>query len=102
MTALIPTQHAVVRMEQRGIPAQDAELIVLIGTEVDGGYLVRSKDVQAAEREIKRLLARIRRLRGKRLVIAEGRIITAYQATCRHQRGLLRRAHESDLKQIQL
>jgi hypothetical protein len=99
MTALMPTQHGAVRMAQRGIPARDAELIALIGTEVGDGYLVRCKDVQAAEREIKHLLARIRRLEGKRLVTADGRIITAYQATRRQQRGLLRRAHESDLRE---
>ena len=58
MTSLIPTQHAAVRMAQRGIPAKDAELIALIGTEVGDGYLVRSKDVQAAEREIKHLLGK--------------------------------------------
>jgi hypothetical protein len=90
MTSLVPTQHAAARMAQRGIRARDADLIALIGTEVADGYLVRSKDVQVAEREIKHLLARIRRLNGKRLITAEGRIITAYHATHRQQRGLLR------------
>ena len=98
MTALIPTRHAAIRMAQRGIPTHDAELIVAIGTEVDDGYLVRSSDVQPAERELKSLLSRIRRLEGKRLVAAEGRIVTAYHATRRQQRLLLRRACESDFR----
>jgi hypothetical protein len=98
MTALIPTKHAAIRMAQRCIPAHDAELIVAIGTEVGDGYLVRLSDVQAAESELKNLLSRIRRLEGKRLVAAEGRIVTAYHATHRQQRRLLRRAYESDLR----
>ena len=97
MTSLIPTQHAVVRMAQRGIPAKDADLIALIGTEVGDGYLVRHKDVQAAEREVKKLLARIRRLIGKRLVTIDGRIVTAYPATHQQERRLMRRVRERDL-----
>lgn len=97
MTSLVMTHHAAARMAQRGIPAKDADLIALIGTEVGDGYLVRSKDVQVAEREVKNLLARIRRLKGKRLVTAEGRIVTAYPATQRQERRLLRRVRERDL-----
>lgn len=100
MTRLLLTHHGAIRMAQRGIPAREADLIALIGTEVDDGYLVRTKDCQAAEREIKRLLERIRRLKGKRLVIADGRIVTAYQTTRRTERRLLRRAHECDLKNL--
>lgn len=97
-THLMLTRHAAIRMAQRGVPVGDAELIPLIGTEVSDGYLVRTKDIQAAERVIKRLLNRIRRLKGKRLVTAEGRIVTAYQATRRQERRLLRHAHECALK----
>jgi hypothetical protein len=97
MNSLVLTRHAAARMAQRGIPAKDADLIALIGTEVGDGYLVRSKDIQAAEREVKKLLARIRRLKGKRLVTAEGRIVTAYSATQRQERRLLRRVRERDL-----
>jgi hypothetical protein len=97
MTALVATQHAAARMAQRGIPSNDVDLIALIGTEVGDGYLVRAKDVQAAERAVKNLLARIRRLKGKRLVTAEGRIVTAYPATYRQERRLLRRVRERDL-----
>ena len=84
-------------MAQRGLPLGDAELIPLVGTEVDDGYLVRSKDIQALEREIKNFLTRIRRLEGKRLVTVEGRVVTAYRATRRQERRLLRRAHECAL-----
>ena len=78
-------------MAQRSIQTKDAELIALIGTEVDDGYLLRQKDYQQVERTLKALLSRFRLLVGKRFVVGEGSIITAYHATRRQQRRLLRR-----------
>ena len=69
MSTLTLTTHAAVRMAQRGIMPKDAELIVLIGTEVDDGYLVREKDYQEVEHALKRIMPRCRRLVGKRLVV---------------------------------
>lgn len=66
-------------------------MIALIGTEVEDGYLVREKDYQQVERTLKELLSRFRLLVGKRLVVADGTIVTAYHATQRQQRRLLRR-----------
>jgi hypothetical protein len=95
---MMMTKHAKRRMAQRGIQLKDVELIELIGTPVDDGYLVRTKDCQSAEREIKRLLARIRRLEGKRLVAANGRLVTTFHTSRREERRLLRRSHECDLE----
>jgi len=78
---MMMTKHAKRRMAQRGIKLRDAELIEIIGTPVDDGYLVRTKDCQSAEREIKQLLHRIRRLEGKRLVTANGTLVTAFHIT---------------------
>jgi hypothetical protein len=55
---MMMTKHAKRRMAQRGIKLKDAELIEIIGTPVDDGYLVLTKDCQSAEREIKQLLDR--------------------------------------------
>lgn len=99
MPTLTLTSHAAVRMGQRGIQMKDAELIALIGTEVEDGYLVREKDYQQAARTIKALLSRLRRVVGKRLVVADGCVITAYHASTRQQRRLLRRARQSDLNE---
>jgi hypothetical protein len=96
MSSLTVTRHGGVRLAQRGIGLQDAELIVQIGTEVDGGYLVLVKDYQEVERQVKEFLARCRRVVGKRLVVAEGQIVTAYHPAKRYQRRLLRNAYESD------
>ena len=97
MNTLVSTRHATRRMAQRSIRMNDIELIRLIGTEVDDGYLVLAKDCQEAERELKRLIERVRRIRGKRLVVANGHIVTAYRASRSNQRRLLRSALESDL-----
>ena len=97
MNTLMLTEHAKVRTAQRAIKPEDCELIELIGTEVDDGYFVRAQDCQRVEKELKKLLERVRRIRGKRLVVANGRIVTAYHASSRQERRLLRETHESDI-----
>jgi hypothetical protein len=96
MSTLTLTSHAVVRMAQRSINPKDSELIALIGTSVDEGYVVREKDYQDAERLLKAFLQRLKRLVGKRLVVADGHVVTAYHASNSCRRRLLRSAHESD------
>jgi hypothetical protein len=97
MSALTITKHAEVRMSQRGLVPRDAELIALIGTEVDDGYLVRERDYQEAERGLKLLLQRVRRLVGKRLVVKNGQIVTAYHPTRTRERRLLRNTRKDNL-----
>jgi hypothetical protein len=92
MSALTLTQHAVLRMSQRSIRLEDLELAEFIGTEVEGGCLVRRKDVQAFERALKKLVGQARRLSGKRVVRAGDVIVSAYHATRGKERRLLRRA----------
>ena len=98
MSASHLTQHAIVRMSQRGIRPDDVELAELIGTEVEGGCLVRRKDVQAFERVLKKLADQARRLSGKRIVRPGDAIVTAYHATRNKGRRLLRGADERLLR----
>jgi hypothetical protein len=84
------TAHAAMRMSQRGLANDDVELIRWIGTEVEGGYLVREKDFQALDQELKQLRDHARKLVGKRLVVEGDRLITAYHAAGNEQRRLLR------------
>jgi hypothetical protein len=93
--ALVAANTKTIRFGSRVI--KDSELIALIGTEVDDGYLVLAKDCQEIERILKEFLERVRRVHGKRLVVANGQIVTAYHASRRYQRRLLRNAHECDL-----
>jgi hypothetical protein len=97
MNILMLTNHAAMRMAQRSIKLKDAELIALIGTQVEDGYLVRAKDYQEIETAVKRGLERLKRVVGKRLVVADARIVTAYHPSKRRQRLLLRSVCESDL-----
>lgn len=97
MSPLTLTHHAAERIPQRSLRINDPDLIALIGTAVEDGYLVRTKDYQEIERALKQLLQRFRRLIGKRVVVADGRIVTAYHATKSNERRLLRRVQEVDL-----
>jgi methyl coenzyme M reductase beta subunit len=92
MNAPTLTKHAILRLSQRGIRLDDLELAELIGTEVEGGCLVRQKDAQTVVRELKKLIHQIERLPGKRVVRAADAVVTAYHANPAKQRRVLRRA----------
>ncbi len=93
MNPLSLTAHAAIRLSQRGLANDDVELIRWIGTEVEGGYLVRKRDFQMLDRELRQLRDQARKLVGKRLVLEADRVITAYHATGSKQRVLLRDTH---------
>jgi hypothetical protein len=90
MRGLHLTRHAMLRMSQRGVGLDDIEIVEFIGTEVEGGYLVRRKDVQAFEQRLKKLGDWVRRLEGKRIVVKNNIVVTAYHARQTKQRRLLR------------
>jgi hypothetical protein len=92
MSAFNLTQHAVIRMSQRGIGVDDVTLIESIGTEVEGGHFVREKDLQDFDRVLKGLRDQARRLVGKRVVRDGAVVVTVYHASRGKQRGLLRAA----------
>ena len=98
MSVITITDHGSARMNQRGIREKDLDLLFLIGTEADDGFVVRRRDYQDFERVLKRLIQRARRLVGKRLVIAEGQLITGYHAMPGNMRRLLNRIEEGNLK----
>jgi len=90
MSALRMSDHAIQRFAQRGFRLEDAELIMEIGSEVDDGYLIRSKDLQEVERAAKAFLDRIRRLKGARVVVAGKTVVTGYRPSKRRCKDLLR------------
>jgi hypothetical protein len=83
------TDHAVQRFAQRGFRIDDVEIIMELGTEVKDGFLVLEKDIQAFDRALKSFRDRVLRLRGARLIVAEGAVITGYHADKRKQKALL-------------
>lgn len=84
------TKHANLRFAQRAISVSDAEMIIDFGTEVDDGYIFLNQNCDALESELKAAIQRVRKLRGKRVVVGNGQIITAYRATASTIRKLLR------------
>ena len=92
------TDHGSARMNQRGIREKDLDLLFLIGTEAGDGFVVLQRDYQAFERVLKRLIQRARRLVGKRVVIAEGQLITGYHAIPGKMRRLLNNIEEGSFK----
>jgi ribosomal 50S subunit-associated protein YjgA (DUF615 family) len=92
------TAHGAMRMSQRGVGTDDIEMIMRIGTKVEGGYLVLEQDYQAFEREQKQYCQHARRLVGKRLVVEGDQVVvTAYHADRGKLRRLLRRARGDSL-----
>lgn len=83
------TQHAILRMAQRGIRLDDLELINAFGTEVESGTILLRKDAQAVERYAKKLIAQVRRNIGMRMVCDVDTVITAYRANRGKERRLL-------------
>ena len=92
------TDHGSARMNQRGIREKDLDLLFLIGTEAGDGLVVLQRDYQAFERVLKRLIQRARHLVGKRVVIAEGQLITGYHAIPGKMRRLLNKIEEGSFK----
>ncbi len=99
MTALQLTHHGSVRMAQRGISNRDIDLITLIGSEVDDGYLVLNKDCQVFIRKLKKLISNVQRLQGKRVVVVDGQIITVFHANKEEQKRILRRTEKRAMEQ---
>lgn len=89
--ALELTDHAALRLAQRGFRSGDLEWVMAIGSEVEGGFLVKEKDFLAVEHAVKRRLQRLRQLVGKRVVIEGDSIVTAYHAKPEKARRLLKR-----------
>jgi len=75
------TNHAAVRMGQRGFREADVDLLLKVGTQIgDEAIFLTDRD---AAREIERRRREIRqleRLRGSTLVVADGSLITLYHS----------------------
>ena len=83
------THHAAQRMAQRGVRTSDVDVLLSIATEVEGGYLVRENDARVFADELRKRAEQAERLAGKRFVIRENKLVTAYHATPAQTRRLL-------------
>ena len=90
MSNMKMTRHAEVRSAQRGIGINAIELVMSLGTEVEGGYILLRKDIEPLVHFLKREIDKLRRLEGKRIVIQRDAFVTAYHATQSDRRRLLK------------
>ena len=88
------SNHAGQRMQQRGIRKQDIDLLLTYGTQIgDASILLSDKDAAREITHRKREIQALERLRGCKVVISEGVVVTCYRAHSRHLKRLLRRHH---------
>ncbi len=94
MDGIAYSNHAGQRMQQRGIRERDIDLLLSCGTQIDdASILLSDKD---AAREIERRkheIQALERLRGCKVVIIEGVVVTCYHAYAKHLKKVLRRRH---------
>lgn len=94
MDGITYSNHAGQRMQQRGIRERDIDLLLSCGTQIDeASILLSDKD---AAREIERRkheIQTLERLRGCKVVIIEGVVVTCYHASEKHLKKVVRRRH---------
>ena len=98
MNDLIYSQHARTRMQQRGIRKADIPIILEYGTQIDDEtYFMRNRDAAREIETRKREIQALSRLVNRKVVIREGRVITAYPSNPSDQKRTLRRGRKKGL-----
>ena len=95
MTNLSYTRHAKTRMQQRGIRKADIPIILTYGTQIDDEtYFMRNRDAAREIETRKREIQALSRLVNRKIVIRDGRVITAYPSNPADQKRTLRRRRQ--------
>jgi len=98
MNDLIYSQHARTRMQQRGIRKADIPIILAYGTQIDDEtYFMRNRDAAREIETRKREIQTLSRLVNRKVVIRDGRVITAYPSNLADQKRTLRRGRKKGL-----
>lgn len=86
--------HVSQRMQQRSMRKKDLNLVLEYGTQVDDdSFLLSNKDIAREKRRLKREIQALDRLRGVKVVIKVGVIVTSLRATKTQVKKVLRRMH---------
>ncbi len=80
------SQHIRTRCQQRGIPEDGPDLIAYFGTETSDGVILTGKDISDAEREMKRIMNRLSKLKDVFIPIDGTTMKTAYRVDRRRRR----------------
>ena len=95
MTNLSYTRHAKTRMQQRGIRKADIPIILTYGTQIDDEtYFMCNRDAAREIETRKREIQTLSRLVNRKVVIRDGRVITAYPSNPADQKRTLRRRRQ--------
>ena len=95
MSDLIYTRHAEMRTQQRGIRGRDIRMIEEFDTPVDRDtWLMRRRDVAREIANRRREIQTLERLKNRKVVIRNERVITAYPSRPADQKRALRRARQ--------
>ena len=79
MTGIAVTRHGAARLSQRGIRRSDLDILLAHGAETGPHrFMLRRRDAAKVICDLKRQIARLERLAGKEVVVADGRLVTAY------------------------
>ena len=98
MTDITYSSHAEARMQQRGIRKADIPIILAYGTQVDDEtYFMRNRDAAREIETRKREIQTLSRLVNRKVVIRDGRVITAYPSNSADQKRTLRRGRKKGL-----
>lgn len=98
MSNLIYSRHARTRMQQRGIRKSDIPIILTCGTQIDDEtYFMRNRDAAREIETRKREIQALSRLVNRKVVIRDGRVITAYPSNSADQKRTLRRGRQKGL-----
>ena len=85
-------------MQQRGIRKADIPIILAYGTQIDDEtYLMCNRDAAREIETRKREIQTLSRLVNRKVVIRDGRVITAYPSNSADQKRTLRRGRKKGL-----
>jgi len=97
MNKLTLTNHAETRLRQRGMLETDLQLITQFGTSVGDAIFMRTKDIQKGIEGLKRIIQRLEHLKGRTLIMNGDTVITAYKATRKHEKKIIRNTRKEGI-----
>ena len=90
------SNHAVARIQQRGMRGKDIEMVIKTGTAFgDDSIVLLNRDVDREIKRRKQEIVMLERLRSVRVVLGEDEtVVTAYRVQKKIERSLLRGTHK--------
>ena len=84
------TAHARKRMQQRSVRDIDLDLIMEFGIEFPDGLIVKDQDIEEEICRKKSEIHHLERLRGKAVIVKDGKLLTTYRPSRKQRKKFLR------------